>query len=243
MKKILFLSLILSSSVLSLWAASSNPTPALSLASSVVQWNKCSNDNGLTTYWSKVEGNEVIAFKGKGLVNAPIEKVASVLIDTTRGTEWVNSLAESKVVRTISEHEFIEYDHAGIPFPFDSVISDRDFVSDVTLKYDRKNGWFTVSYKPIEDAGAPKLKKYTRGVMDCEFRIAPMSMSGETYVEATVFVDPKGGIPKWLVNFFQQGWPQDTFEGLRRQCAKTDVKVLPVIENWFGENVVKTSEK
>jgi hypothetical protein len=243
MKLFTFVSLILSFTTALLNAASSSPTPAVSLASSVVQWNKCSNDNGLTTYWSKVEGNEVIAFKGKGLVNAPIENVASVIIDTTRGTEWINSLAESKVVRTISDHEFIEYDHAGIPFPFDSVISDRDFVSDVTLKYDRKTGWFTVSYKPIEDEGAPKLKKYTRGVMDCEFQIAPMSMTGQTYVEATVFVDPKGNIPKWLVNFFQQGWPQDTFEGLRRQCAKTDVKVLPVIDNWFGRQTAERAEK
>jgi hypothetical protein len=242
MKKTLAAVLIFSFTA-SAFTASSGPTPAASLSSSVVQWNKCSNDNGLTTYWSKVEGNEVIAFKGKGLVNAPMEKVASVLIDPTRGTEWMNSLAGSKVVRTISEHEFIEYDHAGIPFPFDSIISDRDFVSDVTLKYDHKTGWFTVSYKPTEDEGAPKLKKYTRGVMDCEFRIAPMSIPGQTYVEATVFVDPKGGIPKWLVNFFQQGWPQDTFEGLRRQCAKKDVKVMPVIENWFGEKIVKTVEK
>src|SRR5271168_4476204 len=82
-----------------------SPTVPVSLSSSVVQWNKCSNDNGLTTYWSKVEGSQVIAFKGKGVVNVPIDKVASVIIDTSRGTGWISSLVESKVVRPVSDDE------------------------------------------------------------------------------------------------------------------------------------------
>jgi hypothetical protein len=217
-----------------------NPTVPVSLSSSVVQWNKCSNDNGLTTYWSKVDGSQVIAFRGEGIVNAPMEKVASVIIDTTRGAEWINSLVESKVIRPISDTEFIEYDHVGIPFPFDSVISDRDFVSDVTVRFDRKTQWMTVSYKSVIDPSTPKLKKYARGILDCEFKIARMSIKDQTYVEARVFTDPKGNIPKWLVNFFQQGWPQDTFEGLRKQSQKKNIGILPVVSRLLG---IKAEEK
>jgi hypothetical protein len=219
-----------------------SPTPAVSLSDSVVKWNQCSDDNGLTTYWANVEGSQVIAFRGEGIVNAPIEKVASIIIDTTRGAEWINSLVLSKVVRNISDTEFIEYDHVGIPFPFDQVISDRDFVSDVNIKYDAKTGWMTVSYKPTTDPDAPTLKKYTRGIIDCEFKLVRMSFPNQTYVEARVFTDPKGSIPKWLVNFFQQGWPQDTFEGLRNQAKKTDINTLPVVAELMGkpmqENIV-----
>jgi len=171
----------------------------------------------------------VIAFRGEGVVNGPMEKIASIIIDYTRGTEWINSLVESKAVRNISDTEFIEYDHVSIPFPFSAVISDRDFVSDVNIQFDKKTQWLTVSYKPTTDPDAPPLKKYTRGIIDCEFRVARMSMTDQTYVQAQVFTDPKGGIPKWLVNFFQQSWPQDTFEGLRNQAKKTDIKILPVV--------------
>jgi hypothetical protein len=216
-----------------------SPTIPVSLSSSVVQWNKCSNDNGLTTYWSKVDGSQVIAFRGEGIVNAPMEKVASIIIDTTRGAEWINSLVESKVIRPISDTEFIEYDHVGIPFPFDSVISDRDFVSDVTIHFDHKTQWMTVSYKPTTEPSMPKLKKYARGIVDCEFKIARMSIQDQTYVEARVFTDPKGNIPKWLVNFFQQGWPQDTFEGLRKQSQKKNIGILPVVSRLLG---IKTEE-
>jgi len=221
-------------------AVTPNPTVPVSLSSSVVQWNKCSNDNGLTTYWSKLEGSQVIAFRGEGIVNAPMEKVASIIIDTTRGAEWINSLVESKVIRPISNTEFIEYDHVGIPFPFDSVISDRDFVSDVTIRFDPKTQWMTVSYKPTTDPSTPKLKKYARGIVDCEFKIARMSIQGQTYVEARVFTDPKGNIPKWLVNFFQQGWPQDTFEGLRKQSQKNNIETLPVVSQLLE---IKSEEK
>ncbi len=220
--------------------AGPTPSPTVSLSSSVVQWNKCSNDNGLTIYWSKLAGSQVIAFRGEGIVNSPMEKVASVIVDASRGTEWINSLVSSKVVRTISDKEFIEYDHVGIPFPFDSVISDRDFVSDVTVKFDAKTKWMTVSYKPTTDPDVPVLKKYTRGIVDCEFKLTRMSFPDQTYVEAQVFTDPKGNIPKWLVNFFQQGWPQDTFEGLRKQSCKNDIKVLPVVAQLLG---IKTEEK
>jgi hypothetical protein len=213
------------------------PTVAVSLSDSVVQWKQCSNDNGLTTYWANVKGSQVIAFRGEGIVDAPMDKVASIIIDTTRGAEWINSLVLSKVVRNISDTDFIEYDHVGIPFPFDQVISDRDFVSDVNVKYDAQTGWMTVSYKPTTDPDAPLLKKYTRGIVDCEFKLVRMSIPDQTYVEARVFTDPKGNIPKWLVNFFQQGWPQDTFEGLRNQAKRIDIKTMPVVAELMGNSV------
>lgn len=206
-------------------------------------WQKSCNTAGLTIYWSKVDGSQVIAFKGEGIVEAPVEKVASIIIDTTRATEWIDSLVASKVVRNISPTEFIEYDHVGIPFPFDTVMSDRDFVSHVYLSSYPLNQRITVSYMPTEDDQAPVLKKYTRGTMICVFKMVPMSIPDETYVEAEIHCDPKGAVPKWLVNFFQEGWPQTTFETLRKQAKKLDIQTLPVVENLLQKSTVKLAKK
>ncbi len=205
-------------------------------------WQKSCETNGITIYWSKVEGSQVIAFKGNGIVDEPLDKVASVIVDTTRGTEWIDSLVSSKVVRTLSPNEFIEYDHAGIPFPFDTVMSDRDFVSHVTVDYDPGTQRLTVSYLPAEDDLAPVLRKYTRGVMTCVFKMVPMSMPDQTYVEAEVHCNPKGGVPKWLVNFFQQGWPETTFENLRREVKKPDIKVVSLIADLMQKQPAKTAQ-
>jgi hypothetical protein len=239
--KFLFFSLLLAAVPLWSYAESSVPesSPAASLQEPVFHWNKSCNDNGLTIYWSKVEGSQVIAFRGEGIIDAPLEKVASIIIDTTRATEWVDSLVSSKVVRNVSPVEFIEYDHAGIPFPFTAVMSDRDFVSCVTVESDPKTRRLTVNYNPAEDSLAPPIKKCVRGVMTCVFKMVPMTLDDETYVEAEVHCDPKGGVPKWLVNFFQQGWPQTTFENLRRQVKKPNIEVLPVVESLLRKTPVK----
>lgn len=205
-------------------------------------WQKSCETDGLTIYWSRVEGSQVIAFKGDGIVDEPLDKVASVIVDTTRGTEWIDSLVASKVVRPLSSAEFIEYDHVGIPFPFDTVMSDRDFVSHVTADYDPQTRWLTISYLPAEDDQAPVLKKYTRGVMTCVFKMVPMSMPDQTYVEAEVHCDPRGAVPKWLVNFFQEGWPETTFENLRREVKKPDIKVVPLIADLMKKQPVKLAK-
>jgi hypothetical protein len=215
---------------------------AATVKESNYHWQKSCNTAGLTIYWSKVDGSQVIAFKGEGIVEAPVEKVASIIIDTTRATEWIDSLVASKVVRNVSPTEFIEYDHVGIPFPFDTLMSDRDFVSHVYLASDPLSRRVTVSYMPTEDDQAPVLKKYTRGTMVCVFKMVPMSMPDETYVEAEIHCDPKGAVPKWLVNFFQEGWPQTTFETLRKQAGKLDIKVLPVVENLLDKQAVKLAK-
>lgn len=221
----------------------SNGSSFLDIKKSGIVWKRCSSAEGLSLYWSKVEGSQVIAFRGEGIVDAPIEKVASILLDTNRNTEWVDSLVSSKIVRTLSPTEFIEYDHAGIPFPFDTLTADRDFVSHVTLGSDPVHRRLVITYEPAEDQLAPLLKKYVRGSLNCEFRIVPMSLEEETYVEAEIYCDPKGGVPKWMVNFFQQGWPQKTFERLRKQVKKQDIQILPVVEQLLQKPAVNLVKK
>lgn len=204
-------------------------------------WQKNCATNGITIYWSKVEGSQVIAFKGDGIVDAPIEKVASVMIDTTRGTEWIDSLLESRVVRPISATEFIEYDHVGTPF----IMANRDFISHVTIEADPQTRRMTVKFLPAEDPLVPPITKYVRGVMTCVYKLVPMTLTDETYVEAEIHCDPKGGVPKWLVNWFQGGWPQTTFENLRKQMLKPNQGILPVVDELLNKqavNLVQTED-
>src|SRR5258708_2555866 len=73
-------------------------------------WEKIDDDDGITVYRREVPGSPVIAFKGEGDISASILRVASVLIDTSRATEWIDSLAQARTVKQLSEDEYIEYD-------------------------------------------------------------------------------------------------------------------------------------
>jgi hypothetical protein len=37
-------------------------------------------------------------------------------------------------------------------------------------------------------------------------------------------VDPRGSVPKFLVNMVQKSWPHKTITSLRKQVAKPDIK-------------------
>src|SRR6185295_16515148 len=142
--------MILVAAALSLLAVTAPPS---------LKWEKVRETDGITVYRSKVEGTGVVAFKGDGRVDVPLLKVAHVIIDPSRGTEWVDSLAESRKLHEISDLEFIEYDRFTMPF----IIKDRDFVSRVTVTPDPAAQDIRVEFISVEDEAMPVTKKNVRG--------------------------------------------------------------------------------
>src|SRR3954447_23007680 len=103
-----------SSRSLSAPSAGASPTVAAQAVPQLI-WERISEKDGVVAYRREVPGSPLIAFRGEGVINAPILRVASVLVDNTRSTEWIDSLAEARTLRRISENEFIEYDHVKTP--------------------------------------------------------------------------------------------------------------------------------
>src|SRR4051812_39450566 len=77
--------------------------PSASAAPRSIPWEKIGDDDGIAVYRREIPGSPVIAFKGDGVVNASILRVASVLVDSSRATEWVDSVVEAKTLRHVSE--------------------------------------------------------------------------------------------------------------------------------------------
>ena len=53
-----------------------------------------------------------------------------------------------------------------------------------------------------------------------------------TYVVGEIHLDPKGYLPKWVVNIFQKDWPINTFSALRKHVKKPDVTEHPALREW-----------
>ena len=49
------------------------------------------------------------------MIDAPLLLVGSVLVDITRDKEWVDSVEEARILRTVSETEYVTYTHVGTP--------------------------------------------------------------------------------------------------------------------------------
>lgn len=193
-----------------------SPSPA-----QTVPWEKVNvSDDGITVYKREVPGADVLAFRGVGVIDASVAKVASIIIDTKRAPEWVEDLEAASVIRWIDQKSYVEYDHIGTPF----IMKDRDFVSVVEMNYDRAKHQLVLHYKSTVDNAAPTTS-YVRGdLADTTFVLTEVE-GGKTHLDGAILADPKGSVPKWIVNFFQKDWPVDTLRALRKQAAKTDVAV------------------
>jgi hypothetical protein len=195
-------------------------------------WEKIGDDDGIAVYRREVPGSPLVAFKGEGIVHASILRVASVLSDSARATEWIDSLAESKIVRQVSETETIHYDHVGTPF----VLKDRDFVSDCKLEFEPAEKKVILKIHAVTDPLAPPTS-YVRGeLLHSSFTLTSLEHGTKTNVVAEIHADPKGSVANWIVNLFQKRWPHNTISRLRKQVAKPDIQEHPRLKTVLTEN-------
>lgn len=202
-------------------------------------WERIGDDDGIVVWRKDIEGSPVVAFKGDGVIDAPIAKVMGVLADTSRKTEWVARCVEAKDVRNISDFERVEYNRTSAPWP----IADRDFLFHAKVEGDRAQKKLVLTLRSIEDPLCPKNEDVAvRGVLNTStYTLVSIEGGKKTRLTVEIHADPKGSIPKWVVNLFQKSWPHKTIEGIREQAAKPDVAELALVKRFFDGTLTSTT--
>lgn len=193
-------------------------------------WEKVGDESGVAVFRREVPGSKFLAVKGTGVVEAPPRTVALVLLDDDRAPEWVDSLAEARVVRVVSDVEYIEYNRAAMPL----IVSDRDFVNSVSMSVDTAARTVLIRSVPVVDPAAPP-NTAVRGLLDATYLLESLDGGKRTRLTVEIESDPKGWLPAWLVNFFQKDWARETIEGIRKQCAKPDLKPPPAFARFLSQ--------
>ncbi|HRG96697.1 MAG TPA: START domain-containing protein [Polyangiaceae bacterium] len=189
------------------------------------RWERVTESGGVTVFKQEVEGSPVIAFKGIGVVNAPIARVAAVVTDSNRTPEWMDSVADAHIVRQVSPFERIVYTHLKSP----PLIADRDFVTAAKAEFDRANKRVIIRIHSVADASAPPTSHVRGQILHSSFVLTSVEGGQKTLVVTEIHADPKGSLPTWVVNLFQKDWPVKTIRNLRAQCAKGDIKEAPAL--------------
>lgn len=191
-----------------------------------ITWEPDGDDDAIVTFKGTSPDSDFFAFKGAGPVDAPIAKVANVLIDTSRHHEWVPNFGGMRVVREPSRLVKVIYRHVTTP----AIISDRDFVVEATIGQDEASGHLLLQFHSVEDPLAPEHEDRVRGVLHRSgYRMWPIDGGTRTMVIFSVHVDPMGDVPAWIVNLFQSNYARSNIENIRRQAAKADVDEHPEV--------------
>ncbi|MFP6683212.1 MAG: START domain-containing protein [Polyangiaceae bacterium] len=196
-----------------------------------VRWELDDDEDGIRNFVGKVPNSDFVAFRGVGAIDAPIAKVAMVLIDTSKHDQWVPHFGGMRVVRHVSKTEKIIYRHVTTP----PIISDRDFVAKVGIRKDAVAGHLMVEFRSVVDPLAPEIEGRVRGTLHTSgYRMWPIDGGARTMVVFTIHADPKGSVPAWIVNLFQGGYARKNINNIRRRTTKADVEEHPEIKKSFA---------
>jgi hypothetical protein len=192
---------------------------ALSAGPPDARWELVGTKDDIITYRREVAGSPIVAIRGEGTVEASVARVTSVLLDTPRLVEWIGSLTEAHRLRSTGKLSYTEYDHVSTPFP----LTDREFVTESRAEVDSAKKQVTVKARSVQDPAAPATKLVRGDLLSSTFTLVALDHGLRTRVIAEAQADPKGAIPKWIVNYFQKSWAHTTITGLRSQVRKPDV--------------------
>jgi hypothetical protein len=187
-------------------------------------WKQISQKNGITVFKSKVVDSKIQGFRGETYIYSPVGKILHLLINNESRKKWVDRLKTSKIIQTITPFEYILHQEFQLPWP----IKNRDFVYNAKAQRN-SDGKVILTMKSTNTPKVPGPKGVVRAeLINSRYIITPLGKY-KSKLEVEIFSDPKGIIPKWLVNIIQKSWPVKTLMAIKLEVEKDYVKnhILP----------------
>lgn len=188
-------------------------------------WKEISHEDGIRCYSAKVKGKKIYALKGDIEINAPMEVISTFFYDTSKKKLWIAKLKDIKTIRRPTKFELVE--HYTVKTPF--FLANRDFVYKGKITVNEDKTVLKVDLKSVIDAKAPVRKGIVRGELIFANYTVEKIMENKVKLTVTVLVDPKGSIPKWVVNLFQKLWPYKTLSRIREIAMNGEMSAHPDI--------------
>lgn len=203
-------------------------------------WELVQIKDGITTYRKSFEDSSVTGVGGSALIEASPGKIIWVLMDHDHKDQWVDKFSTAKTLENPSPLSSIQY----AAFKMPVLIDDRDFVYRYDFRFDAKIDAIVVDVKSTIHPNKPDEQavgvrgEIVRGV----YRLYSRDNGTKTFVEVEYLADPKGRLPKWIVNLVQRTWPHKTLEGLRRQVEKPFVQDHPIVTEELKQKMVRKND-
>ena len=178
-------------------------------------WVQIGEDEGITVFQKQETDSEIISLRGETTLNTTIDKIQEILRDNSIAHHWIPLVKVKKDIKIINHNERIEYTHVDLPWPLD----DRYFVNKAQSET-RPDGKVVSYVKGIEEHEIKEDDKVMGFLYFSGVTMTPLEGGKKTHLIVEINSDPKGSIPKWLVNVFQKDWPVKFFTGLKEQIEK-----------------------
>lgn len=182
---------------------------------SATEWELASDRDGITVWTRTIPGAPLKDFRGRMVIDKPLDAVAAGVTDTATYPEWFFQMREARILEGSSMEDVYVYFVIGGIWP----VSARDAIARATVTQDPK----TLAIRMIADATPDKIPPVPGLVrmpgLKSGWELTPLSPT-RTQLELIGNADPGGMIPLWLANSVVQVMPRETLKRLRRQLEK-----------------------
>lgn len=192
-------------------------------------WEFMSDDDGVKVYSAHVEGRKIVALKGEIEINAPMDVITTFFYDTSKKHLWIAKLKDIKTIDRPAAYSLVE--HYTIQTPF--FLKNRDFVYRGDLVRNKDASVVEVLLKSVVHPKAPLRDGIVRGELVFGKYIIEKIMDNKTKLSVIVLADPKGAIPKWVVNLYQKSWPRKTLTRIKEIAMNDEMPVHPDITKFL----------
>jgi hypothetical protein len=187
-------------------------------------WVKDSIRKGFTLYTRSEPNSKILGIKIEGKIKAPVDQVMAQLRDVENSTDWTPGLLIKSTIEDVDDKTAYTYSLSNMPWP----LYDRDMILHNELLLDKKRKLLFILSKSVEH---PKAIDIPDRVVRAHLGYSNLGMrpldKENTYVELTVFIDPRGSIPSWLINFYQKKWPLSFLKSLEKHCHENPIPLRP----------------
>jgi len=174
------------------------------------EWKNAKNKHGISVFTRDIEGSDIDEFMGKGLINAPLERVNMVLDDIPRLKDWMPNCLKSILVSKKSNTFITIYYELKTPWP----LSNRDvvFSSKVIIKKDR----IIRTVYAVKHPAVPEKKGIVR-MTEMVGKWVLMRKGDKTHATYWIKSNPAGSLPTSIANMASKTLPYETIKKLRTQ--------------------------
>jgi hypothetical protein len=168
-------------------------------------------DDSIAVYSRKVPESRILEFRAVCVIDVPPSIVfrAAMRRDTYRHTS--KYVEDFQIIQSDESNVFYIYQRIAIP-----LFRDRDY----TLRYqemqDSLHGHFSLVWTIANDMGPPPKEHVVRiEVSRGSFEMIPVEEGTKTRLTCTIYADPGGNIPGWLVNIGNRSTMPDLLRAIR----------------------------
>lgn len=171
------------------------------------EWKLAKDKKDIKVYLREVPGSQFKEVKGVIEVEASMKSVIALCLDFDAAKDWVYKCEYVKMLKKISEDEYIYHSKINTPWP----LADRDLVARLTIETNPATGVVTMYAKAkpdyiAEQKGIVRVQKMTGTTT-----LIPLD-NGKVKIIQQGHAEPGGNVPAWIANMFLDNGPIHTFK-------------------------------